>query len=447
MKGTLAGSGALSRLLKSRSLPLLFFAALFLVMLAFSCMTPLVADDFSYKFSWADVSRIKSLGQIIPSMAAHRVLTNGRVLAHGTVQLLLMLPKLVFNLLNALNACLLGALFLRHFRSSPARSALLLLCGAFLIWNFMPAFGQVFLWLDGAVNYSWGISLFLLFLWPYAAAYLGEDSRRPFWRNLLFLLLAFAAGSYSENGSIAAIFAAVCLTGLTALRERRPRRLSLAGIAAACLGFLFLLSAPAMRTRAAVFSVSALAVNIRDILITTREQAVILYGIYAVLLALCLLSGADRRKLVLSAVYVLAGLGSLSAFIFASYFTERHLCFTLMFTVLACLLLLSALLEQGKKALPTALTALLAVAFVFNFLLGALDIAVIFGKSLERERIIRAALAAGEPEVALEMYLPSTKYSAAYGLQDLNADRDQWPNDSVALYYGLAYVIGFEPGE
>ena len=446
MNETLPGGQAPGRFVKSKYLLLWLFAALFLAMLLFSALTPLVADDYSYKFSWVDNSRITGLGQIFPSMAVHRQITNGRVLTHGLVQLMLMLPKAVFNVLNALNAVLLGWLLLRHVKGGgAARSALLFCCGVFTVWNCTPVFGQVFLWLDGSVNYSWGISLFLLYLWPYAAAWLGHESRSSVPGKVLFLLLAFAAGMYSENGSIASIFAAVCLTGLTGLREKKLRLLPLLGIAAACLGFVFLMSAPAMSGRSAEFSASVLADNFRHIVLTTREEIGILYYIYAGCLCLGLLAGVDRRKLILSLVYVLAGIGSLAAFIFAAYFTYRHLCFSVVFTVLGSLLLLSGLLEKGRKSLPALLTGLMTVAFVFNFLLGALDILVIYGKALERERIIAEALAAGERDIVLEMYVPATKYCAAYKLEDLSPVTNEWPNHSLALYYGFDNLTGIEP--
>ncbi len=430
-------------------LPLLFFAAVFLVLLVFNFMTPLVADDFSYKFSWADVSRIRGLGQIIPSMAVHRQITNGRVLVHGLVQLLLIPPKAVFNVLNALNGVLLGLLMLNYCGEDlRSRRALLpAVCGAFLIWIVTPAFGQVFLWLDGSVNYSWGITVFLLFLWPYAAIWLGRGFRFTPLKAAGFLLLAFAAGALSENGSPSALFAALCLTGLTALREKRLRLLPLAGLAVGCLGLLFLATAPAMSGRGAVLSLSVLAANFRTVCLKTQELLGGLYAIYAVELVLCLLAGADRRKLLLSGVLALSGLVSLACFVFAVAFSDRHFCFTVLFTVLACLLLLSALLDRGRRTFPALLTGLLTVSFLFQFFLGALDITVIFGKSLERERAIREALATGEKTAALEIYVPATKYAAPYGLQDLNPDPDQWPNDSLALYYGLDAVTGYEASE
>ena len=154
------------------------YLAVFLVMLCFTALTPMIADDYSYCFSWVDSTRITSPLQIPASMAVHRELTNGRVLAHALVQLILLAPKALFNVLNACSAVLLLRLFDRYYADRDLGQRLLLtLLGALLLFNRMPAFGQVALWLDGSINYSWGILLFLLFLWPYAALWLGREQK------------------------------------------------------------------------------------------------------------------------------------------------------------------------------------------------------------------------------------------------------------------------------
>ena len=86
------------------------FSAIFLM----TCLTPMLADDFSYSFSYADGNRIESLGDIIRSLCAHRQTMNGRMFSHGLVMLFLLLPKMVFNLSNAVNAVLLVLLLQKY---------------------------------------------------------------------------------------------------------------------------------------------------------------------------------------------------------------------------------------------------------------------------------------------------------------------------------------------
>ena len=416
--------------------------SVFLVILAFSAMSPMIDDDYSYCFSWADVSRITGIGQIPASMAMHRQLTNGRVFAHAIVQLLLVRPKTAFVLLNACNAALLCWLFRRHFRQlSDRRAALLLLIGAMLLWNYTPDFFRVFLWLDGAVNYSWGISLILLYLWPYTAAYWELPRKKALWRSALFLLLALIAGGYSENSSLAALFIAAVLTLCVALRRRRiPWELA-AGIGAAVVGYVFLMSAPATASRAGEFSLSALANRLREMVDYCQLNLSTLYLIFAAALALALLFRVDRRRLFLACLFAVAGLASLSSFLFAYYFTDRHCCFTVLFTVLATLILLSALLEKEQPLPAALLAAAMAVVFSFNFISGGLDILVGYGKAREREAQISQALAAGERSITLRNYAPATKYCGTFFLYE---DPREWPNDSVALYYGFDAVRGAE---
>ena len=99
---------------------LLLCILVFLVVLVLTALTPMVSDDFAYCFSFADWTRIRHVGQIIPSMAEHRNVTNGRVIVHGLVQLLLLLPRPVYCALNALNAVLLCVL-IRRMIALPSR--------------------------------------------------------------------------------------------------------------------------------------------------------------------------------------------------------------------------------------------------------------------------------------------------------------------------------------
>lgn len=431
MKSTLRGG--------SRSVRLVF-GLVFAVIFIFSSLTPLIADDYDYCFSWADGSRMESFKQIIPSMAAHRQTVNGRVVAHSIVQALLMLPKPVFNLLNALNAVLLAALFARCLEKS--RRALLLTVGAFMVWCFTPFFGEIFLWLDGAINYSWGMSLFLLFLWPYIAVFMQKELRCSVAMDILLVLPAFFAGAYSENGSIAAVFAALCLSAMILLRDKRLPWQLIVGLALAVLGFAFLMGAGATSGRGAPLSFSHLGHNLYNIAALTKELIMPLLIIYAVLICLCIVFKADRKKLALSVVLALAGFGSLAAFVFALYFEGRHFCFTVIFLVLACLIMLDALADKEKLLPARLLCAALAVLFALEFMLGAADIAITYKLSLEREVAIQAALDNGETDIALDVYLSTTDYCPVRYNMDLADDSVGWPNESIARYYGLNSVIG-----
>jgi len=82
-------------------------------------------------------------------------------------QLFLLLPKAIFNVINALVTTAIFFIMLSICGFERPGKSLFLLAAAFmLVWYFTPDFGQVFLWLDGACNYSWAI-LFSLLFYPF----------------------------------------------------------------------------------------------------------------------------------------------------------------------------------------------------------------------------------------------------------------------------------------
>ena len=170
------------KLSPDKKLLFLIFAGMFLVMLLLTALTPMLADDYSYSFSYADRSRIDSVRDIFLSLNAHRDSMNGRMVSHFFAHLFLLLPKPVFCVVNALVFTLIIFLIYLTIRSgNDRRDLLLMLIALFLIWLYTPVFGQVFLWLDGACNYSWAFLFIFAFLYPYCSAYLHK--RRPFADN------------------------------------------------------------------------------------------------------------------------------------------------------------------------------------------------------------------------------------------------------------------------
>ena len=86
---------------RRRAVPLFLFFA-FCAVWTLTALTPLIADDYIYAFSYADGSRLNSLDGILLSLRHHSIFVNARVLSHFLVMSFLTLPKWVFNLCNAL---------------------------------------------------------------------------------------------------------------------------------------------------------------------------------------------------------------------------------------------------------------------------------------------------------------------------------------------------------
>ena len=195
----------LHKLNSSRLCLLAMLAAIFLIMLFCNFNTNLVADDYMYCFSFADNSRIESVADIFPSMAAHRHSMNGRVVAHFMVQLFLMLPKAVFNIFNAAFFTALVWLIYYISRQDSSHNTLLCLCIFGLIWVLQPQFGQVYLWFDGAINYLWCAVFCLVWLIPWINKFL-RDKNPNRTTQFFYILFSVIVGAFSENASVALIY-------------------------------------------------------------------------------------------------------------------------------------------------------------------------------------------------------------------------------------------------
>ena len=227
----------------------LLLFAVFVMVLVMTEMTPLVADDYDYAFSWSYFIRIDNLKLLRGSMNTHRLFTHGRVFAQGWVCLFLMVgvPEWAFSLANAaVCTSFFGfchAFFRRQGLAHPTTAAA---TAGTLLWICMPVFGQVFLWLDGACNYFWGAAL----CWGVLvqAFRMEEDGRTRYKtaRTVLLLPFAFVAGAWSEHISFAALVIMLLFLLVVRHREKRFPFRGTAVFGAGAAGYLYLMFQPSM---------------------------------------------------------------------------------------------------------------------------------------------------------------------------------------------------------
>ena len=143
--------------------------AAFLVMFCLTTLTPMVADDYDYSYSMSTGLRVDSLYEIRQTIRMHWKGLNGRFFSHIFAYYFLWQPKALFNFANALVAAVLVLFAYRSIRLvSPSRAFFYTVAWCMLVFCFIPVFGQVFLWLDGACNYSWGLAWNLIYLFLFS---------------------------------------------------------------------------------------------------------------------------------------------------------------------------------------------------------------------------------------------------------------------------------------
>ena len=434
----------LQKLNTARGTSLALFAAVFLLLLYCNLHTALVADDFRYCFSFADGSRMTSLSQIVPSMAAHRQTMNGRVIAHALVQLFLMLPKPVFNAANALMFALLVRLICRPALPRGEHNALLAACVFGCLWGLQPEFGQVFLWLDGSVNYLWCAVFCLLWLLPWAKSFL-QDTEPSRAAQILLVLFSPLVGAYSENASVALIFLALVFLVLRAFYDKKRIPLWMpVSLLLTLAGFFFMMLAPATAAnKSAEMRFSVLLGNFSEtgLFYLRFWPLLVSFGLFSFL---AVKSGMDLRRRILALVYLLGSLAGHFVLTFALYCAGRSTYIGLVLLLAANALLFPPLLEGAGKKLLTGLCVVCLIFTVWKVAVGVRDILrTDYLLDFNRELIEQAA-ANGETDLQVPRPYAHTKYSALEGLPYLNTeDSTDWPNVYMAKYYGVDSIIGY----
>ena len=136
----------------------------FILALVYNTLSPYTTDDYAYMYSAVTGERITNIFQIFPSLWDDYMNIHGRIVPHFFLQLFLIGPKWIFNIVNAVMQALLIWLMMRISGSKQYNSLLFWLAIPVALWAFIPAYGQVFFWMSGIVNYSWCYVFALLYM-------------------------------------------------------------------------------------------------------------------------------------------------------------------------------------------------------------------------------------------------------------------------------------------
>lgn len=418
---------------------------MFIFLLLCNCLTPYQADDFYYHFRIDNGELVKSVADIVPSMVAHAEVLNGRLVAHSLVQLFEMLPKIIFNIINSAMLIALVALIRRYIGFGVAhRSAWDSILVFAALWVFTPAAGEVYLWLDGSINYLWAIVANLVFLLPYFVLFFDDKVMTGKAKKIGFVLFAFLCGAFQETASTAAFLLSVVFMILVHHNAsvKKINWVYIAGAVASFAGLLF------MATRSAELSVKSSSGSFINLYIGfTNAMSFFLrfapgIGVYVVSFTLCIINHADKKKITASMVFFIGFLCAIGVMILARIFPDRCSAPALVFLVMANAVTLLELSRLKYKTVFTCFAVLLCTAFVYFAVLGMADITSTFAQFKANESTILAAVEAGEDGVRLPCLYATTKYSVAHAMTFPSTL--EWVNQYMAEFYGIGHIEGYD---
>lgn len=427
----------------------IWLGMMFVVLFFLNSITPYVADDWVYTLSFATRESIEHILDIVPSMYIHSSHMNGRIISHGIVQLFYIPPAVIFDLCNSLVFCMVLYISYRICTLRAKRNLLLLVAFSMGFWYLLPAFGQVCLWQIGSVNYLWALLFGLVYLCPFIRFYVCSDNLKwNVWKKIIFTVFSLLVGMYTEITSFIVLMLAVLLI-LSSVKRKSLRTWLWFPVFSAAAGYLILLRMPAeMQAKQSAMTFDILLSNF------INASEMLLHNMFPILILWVLLVAVVRyrkgniQKIWLSVLFAFGAISANYMLIVAAYYAERCMCTTTLFLLIACGILITDPVLANKrnrfgKAVPYGGFLILLLAFAVSFAVGSRDIWTTHTSFQERESRIAQYIANGITDVSLPCIQASTKYSAFYGIIDLNTEiRDTWPNSQMAKYYGLHSIIG-----
>lgn len=428
---------------------------LFFWMLLLNCLTPYLADDFTFAYAFDTGLRLQSLPQLLQSLAYHYYEWSGRVVVKFFAQGFTIFPKMLFNLCNAAAYLGLGLVIYRLARGRRTGRydlpALLLIFAA--LWEISPAFGQTNLWMCGACNYLWATLGCLAYLLPW-----GYWLQRPFEagrRMAVGIALAgLLAGWLSENTSAGMLVCLVLCLATAKVRQRRAPLWMWTGLVGSVAGFVILISARGNYNRAATAQadyeslLTRYAARFFNCLNMLKDHGLPLLLAFVVLAVLvytgAATSKAGARALVWPGILLLGGLAANFAMILSKDYYDRssHGVFALLTAACA-----ACLVQLDTAALRRAAAAAAGCAMVvcaIHACEAGYDIASYFVMYRTRDALIRQQATAGQTEIVTYGIEPYTRWCGAYDLPDIRETCE----DSIGLcrcrWYGVVSLTADE---
>lgn len=425
------------------TLGLVFFAALF-----YNALTPYTTDDFSYMLNFADGTRITNPLQIVPSLWDHYLTINGRVLPHVFVQFLLMFPKWVFNFVNA-GVFVLLIWWILNIAEKKKFSSFMFIVVPVALWIYVPAYGQIFLWLTGSANYCWAFLISLLYMKFYIKL-LQKPEQVLSDKGIAGLsLFSLFFGAYSEMVSFPVIFICFVIMCVTMYMERSIKRYwkYTIPIVTGAMGYLTLVFSPGAASRATGLSLGTIFKRFIDIFesyYTCTKPLLLMWGI---LLVIAIYFKVNKKAIVISVSFFMVNFIAMAMLPVASYVVARHYAIPVFYLIVANVVLLQEVRDKGTiGCLPYCIGAYLIVMSLWSLWEGTYDIYDVYRQNSEREAYIYEQVASGEEVITVTMIRPLTKYSCKYDLKDIGIEESsEWPNPEIAKYYGLKMIYGVEP--
>jgi len=420
---------------------------LFFLML--NIYTPLIADDFSYSIG------VNSIGDIFISQFNHYFNWGGRSVAHFFAQFWLLVGKPIFNIANAFIYGFFIFLVKFHIIGSFKKfNPLLFLLINISFWLFVPLWGQNFLWLTGSCNYLWTSTIILFFLAPFRVKYDNPNFKLCIPLSILFMFIGVLSGWSNENSGAAVLFFLIIYFLYKISNKNKLSLFEILGAIGFLIGFLLLIAAPGNYVRAEFIKQSNIDLANTPFLLILIKRFLnitsILYDNNGILLiGISIFLGFDlvyykKQKLHLfSYLYAFSAIAGAYSMLLSPSFPLRAFFIITVFSII----LLGNLLFQIELKIPdivkryfSIIIILIIIHLSFSFITATKGVMGVYFRWYDRIEYINQEKEKGVLDIEVKIIPTHNKKTALYDLSDVTADKEDWPNTSIATYFGISSI-------
>lgn len=418
------------------------FVIVFLVIFTLNCLTPWVADDYAYATS-------HSILDIFSNEYIQYMNWGGRSVAHILARFFLMIPKIIFNLMNSLCFLVLTiAIYLHAIGRKEWNHPYIFLCIVCLIILFVPSFGQTILWLTGSCNYLWMSTFIFVFLLPFR---LNLDAKNPSLHMISLCILGILAGWSNENSGGGVILMMLLMIGYRLIKHY-PIKHYVIAMLFSCIGFILMILAPGNYVRAdelvvdmQVYDYVHKLLNLMDVYFSASEGLlVVLIGIICgVVLTFAL--KIKSSSIVSALMNTVVGIAVVFAMVLTPvtiYFDRSMFGASLWLIVALASLWIPLVNERSTKVVTIAFATTLSCIACVQLAYGSVDIAYLFYQNSSRMNYLQTQLQSGNTHPVISEYDSEffTRFNPMLGLVDIEKSTSSNINREFCAVVGCEYV-------
>ncbi|SNU09829.1 hypothetical protein SAMN06297422_13114 [Lachnospiraceae bacterium] len=426
-------------------------SVVFIGILFLNLHTGLVSDDVMYLYNFrtgwpeTDTHRFR-ITDLIQSMNYHRKIWNGRVVAHGLLQILLMLPNVSFRVVNSLLFILLGLLIYFHSSYGQKKSKSLIVLIYVMLWFFIPNFGQTILWASGAASYLWCTCIILGMLIPYRI-YIENGKKRGAFFPFIILVCGIIAGCTNENtgGALVLLCLSYCL--IFYIQNKHIPLWAVTGIIGEIIGVLFLVSAQGNQRIDSTTDFSGYINRLKDILQMFRERFILLLIFIFLGLILNYIVRVKNNKTIknkyviyslLVAAFFLSGFSSVVVLMFSAIYPPRAMFIACIFMIISFGLMYNSIVFELGKYFVYSICALAVLLCIESYKEQSSNILKTWKQVQYGIDLIEEARESGKTSVEVPiLVLNGSEYDAFSETQYFEEDSGTWFNTWMKYLYGV----------